>query len=391
MSDCNKRKTMNSHFLFLKKTKVLFFIFVLFLIPNVFGNSNNITEPTRDSKDCRYGIQIPLQGGDTRRSELAFDSYDLNPATSPDIYNMQKLITFNEESFEFINVAISNLWPPDTDPKKALEDADKWDDEKEKSQDKKQYDSLYFYDFRKASGRHLEGSIYYFKGDYGASIVPLRESQRLLKDIYEDVSERHTEFSRVLLSYAANRIIPSKDIQARYLLKQAFRELRNAEINYCMGWNSSPPQYRKKILHFQDGITASRKARRFALLSLIEYYTPKDEKRAYKKQKLNEYKDPAYDGSVNSYEYLKKTLRNYIENKWIEPKITSRIIFSKPMTNKEINYEAKPDPIDLMEVLDDCYGIITYKRMSILEVTNQYLKKEQALEEVLPSTKNESQ
>lgn len=371
---------------FSTKMAVLICIVSVFIVNNLLSNSKDITEPTRDSKDCRYGIQIPLQGGDTRRSELAFDSYDLNPATSPDMYNMQKLITFNEESFEFINVAISNLWPPDTDPKKALEDADKWEDEKEKSQDKKQYDSLYFYDFRRASGKHLEGSIYYFKGDYGASIVPLRESQRLLKDIYEDVAERHTEFTRVLLSYASNRIIPSKDIQARYLLKQAFKELKNAEINYCMGWNSSPPQYRKKILHFQDGITASRKARRFAILAIIEYNTPVDEKRAYKKQKLNEYRDPAYDGSVNNYEYLKKTLRNFIENKWIEPKITSRIIFNKPMTNKEINYEAKPDPIDLMEVLDDCYGIITYKRMSILEITQQYLKKEQALEESIPAT-----
>jgi len=360
-------------------------LFLILVIQTSLQSEIDDFESNRDSKECRYGIQIPLQNGDNRRSELAVDSYDLNPATTPDIYSMQKLIDSNQQNFEFINVAISNLWPPDTDPKKALEEADKVEKDKNKITDKKQYDSLYFYDFRRASSKQLEGSIYYFKGDYSSSVVPLRESQRLLKDIFEDVSERHNEYTRVLLSYAANRIIPSKDIQARYLLKQAFRELKNAEINYCLGWNTSPPQYRKKILHYSDGIQASRKARRYVLLSLIEYHTPKDEKRAYKKQKLNEFRDPEYDGSVNSYEYLKKTLRNYIENKWIEPQITSKIIFNKPMTNKEINYEAKPDPIDLMEVLDDCYGIITYKRMSILEVTQQFLRKEQAIDEALPS------
>jgi hypothetical protein len=340
-------------------------------------------DSSRDSKECRYGIQVPLQGGDTRRSELAFGSYDLNPATNPDIYNMQKLMDANQQSFEFINVAISNLWPPDSDPKKALEEADRMEQEGDKSHDKKQYDSLYFYDFRRASSKQLEGSIYYFKGDYNASAQPLRESQRLLKDIFEDVSERHNEYTRVLLTYAANRIIPSKDNNAKYFLKLAFRELKNAEINYCMGWNSAPAQYRKKIWHFEEGIRSSRKSRRLALIALMDYNTPKDEKRAYKKEKLNEYKDPSYDGSVNSYEYLKKSLRNYIENKWIEPQITSKIAFQKPMTNKEINYEAKPDPINLMEVLDDCYGIITYKRMSIFEITKQYLRKEQAVDEAI--------
>lgn len=342
-------------------------------------------ESTRDSKECRYGIQVPLQGGDSRRSELAFGSYDLNPATNPDIYTMQRLMDSNQENFEFINVAISNLWPPDSDPKKALEDADKMEQDGEKMHDKKQYDSLYFYDFRRASSKQLEGSIYYFKGDYNNSVAPLRESQRLLKDIFEDVSERHNEYTRVLLTYASNRIIPSKDSNAKYLLKLAFRELKNAEINYCMGWNTSPAQYRKKILHYEDGIRASRKSRRLTLIALIDYFTPKDEKRVYKKEKLGEFKDPAYDGSVNSYEYLKKTLRNYVENKWIEPQITSKIAFNKPMTNKEINYEAKPDPINLMEVLDDCYGIITYKRMSILEITKQYLRKEQAVDETITS------
>jgi hypothetical protein len=103
------------------------------------------------------------------------------------------------------------------------------------------------------------------------------------------------------------------------------------------------------------------------MLGLIEFATVADEKKEYKKQKIGEYRDADYDGTTNNYNYLKKTLRNYIENKWVDGKITANVPFERPETATSFTYIAGKDtpPIDLMELLDDCYGIITYNRMDI--------------------------
>jgi hypothetical protein len=302
-------------------------------------------------------------------------------AVSPDMYNIKNLIEENRKHFEFINVAISNMIPPKADKDKPFQ-PDAEPDPDKKHDRNKELDSSYYFDYLNANQKDFEGNIYYFKGDYGLAYPPLRDAEGKLKDIYESVLERHVEFSRVLSTYAGNRIIRSKDFTAKGLLKQSLRELKIAENYYSMGWNTSPYQFRDKIYLYEEGIQASRRSRRFALLALIEFKTPEDEKRTFKKEKLNEYKDASYDGSVNHYEYLKKTLRNHIENKWLEPKISANVTYERPDT--ATNFTFVPNvtpPIDLMEVLDDCYGIITYNRISVLEETNNFLKRELIKEE----------
>ncbi|MCB1176161.1 MAG: hypothetical protein KDK36_01160 [Leptospiraceae bacterium] len=303
-------------------------------------------------------------------------------AVSPDMYNIKNLIEENRKHFEFINVAISNMIPPkkDKDGNPAPPEAEP---EPEKKHDRnKELDSSYYFDYLNANQKDFEGNIYFFKGDYGLAHPPLREAEGRLKTIYESVLERHTEYTRVMATYAGNRIIRSRDFSAKHLLKLALKQLKLAEDFYTMGWNTSPYKYRDKIYYYQDGIAASRRARRFIILALIEFKTPEDEKRVFKKEKLNEYKDPSYDGSVNHYEYLKNTLRNHIENKWLEPKISANVPFERPDTATNFTFVANVSPpIDLMEVLDDCYGIITYNRISVLEETNNFLNREMVKEE----------
>ncbi len=296
---------------------------------------------------------------------------------NPNMQNLMVLMKENQMYMEFLNVAISNMISPKGENKKSPSDLTL--DELSKPENRN-LDNAYYYDFLKANQKDLEGSLYYFKGDYNVSYRPLREAQGKIKEMYESVLERHNEYTRVLLTFASNRILRVKDPSAKNLLRQAFRELKVAENFYTMGYNSAPNLFRNKISLYQEGIVSSRRARRFAMLGLIEFATVADEKKEYKKQKIGEYRDTDYDGTTNNYNYLKKTLRNYIENKWLDGKITANVPFERPDTATSFTYIVGKDtpPIDLMELLDDCYGIITYNRISVLEQTNIFIKRDTA-------------
>ncbi|MDX1959278.1 MAG: hypothetical protein SFU98_11935 [Leptospiraceae bacterium] len=311
-------------------------------------------------------------------------------AVAPDLYNLNVLIQENRAHFEFINVIVSNMIPPKGGEKDPKADPNAKPSEDDKLHDKKM-DNSYYYEFLTANQKDLEGNIYYMKNDYSNAFVPLREAQGKLKEIFESALERHNEYTRVLTSYASTRIVRTDDYTAKWLLKKAFAEQKTAENYYTAGWNNAPYQFRNKISLYELGLHASRRARRFALLALIELKTPKDEKRIYKKQKLNEYRDPSYDGSVNDYEYIKKTLRNQIENKHLEQKISTSVTTERPETATSFTFVPNVSPpLDLMEALDDCYNIITYDRISVLEETNNFLKREGSKDNSTPPKKEEA-
>ena len=237
--------------------------------------------------------------------------------------------------------------------------------------------SFYFGKFLEANKKDFEGTLLYFRADYGEAHKPLKEAQGKIKELYEDALERHTEHTRVLVSYAAQRIIKTNDISSKHLMKLAFRDLKIAEDYYTLGWNQSPYQFRNKISLYEDGFRASRRARRFTLLALINFKTPNEDKQTYKKQSLSELQNSINEGKVNDYEYIKVTLRNFIENKLIEGKISSSVNFPRPKGATDYEFKANSSgTLDLMEMHDDNYGIITYNRISILEETNNIIRKD---------------
>jgi len=327
-----------------------------------------------------FSILLLSQGSHAVAPELDLEEMEARRranGVNPNMQNLMVLMRENQSNMEFLNIAISNMISPKTEEKKSPSELSL--DELSKPENKS-LDNAYYFDFLKANQKDLEGSLYYYKGDYNIAYRPLREAQGKIKEMYESVLERHNEYTRVLLTFTSNRVLRVKDPTAKNLLRQAFREMKVAENFYTMGYNSAPNLFRNKISLYQEGIVSSRRARRFALLSLIEYATVIDEKKAYKKQKIGEYKDPEYDGSTNNYPYLKKTLRNFIENRWLDGKITANVPFDRPDTATSFTYIPGKDtpPIDLMEVLDDCYGIITYNRISVLEETNLFIKRDTA-------------
>jgi hypothetical protein len=292
--------------------------------------------------------------------------------------NLKVLMKENKEHFEFINIVLSNMIKPQAEPDKLInyqylrikpEVASKRTLDKD--------DSYYFTKFLEGNMKDNEAAMLYLKADYELSHKPMKFAQKNIKELYEDSLERHNEHTRVLLAYVANRVIKSNDFSSKYLLKLAFKQLTVAEDSYTLGWNQAPHQYRLKISHYQDGFQASRNARRFALLSIMNYKTENEDKYVYKKQSLSEMKNSINEGRVNDYEFIKVYLRNFIENKLIDGKIAVNVPFERPRTS--MGYEFKENlgqKLDLMEMLDDAYGFISYNRISILDETNNVIKKE---------------
>lgn len=299
-------------------------------------------------------------------------------AVSPDMENQNVLMNENKIHFEFINVVLSNLIKPQSEPQKLSDYIDmkiKPDIVAKRMIDTD--DSFYYTRFLEANQKDLEGALYYYRGDYGGSQKQLREAEEKIKELYENSLERHNEHTRVLVTYAAQRILRSNDNSSKHLLKLAFRDLKMAEDYYTLGWNQSPYQFRSKIYLYEDGFRASRRARRLTLLALINFKTPNEDKPDYKKQSLSELQNSVNEGKVNDYEYMKATLRNHIENKKIDGKISSKITFTKPKSATSYGFDADSTrTLDLMEILDDCYGIITYNRISILDETNNVIRKD---------------
>jgi hypothetical protein len=299
-------------------------------------------------------------------------------AVAPDEDSIRNLQKENKSNFNFINIIISNMVKPQAEADKLTDYQNlkiKPEAAAKRTLDKN--DSFYFTKFLEANIKDNEGSMLYLKGEYDLAHKPLRESQEKIKELYEDALEKHNEHTRVLLSYIGTRIIKTDDFSSKYLLRLAFRELAIAEDSYTLGWNQAPYQFRNKINYYKEGFYSSRKARRFALLALINFKTYKDDKPIYKKQSLSELQNSVNEGRVNDYEYLKTTLRNLIENKLIESKISTSVGFPRPKTATD--YEFKPNTgtaIDIMEIHDDNYNVITYNRISILEETNNIIRKD---------------
>ncbi len=292
--------------------------------------------------------------------------------------NLNVLMNENKIHFQFINVVISNLIKPQAEPDKLSNYSNmKIKPEASAKRIIDKDDSFYYNKFLEANQKDFEGTLLYFRGDYGEAHKPLKEAQSKIKELYEDSLERHTEHTRVIVSYAAQRIIKSNDVSSKRLMKLAFRDLKIAEDYYTLGWNQSPYQFRNKISLYEDGFRASRRARRFTILALMNYKTADEDKNTYKKQSLSELQNSVNEGKVNDYEYMKVTLRNFIENKIIEGKISNTVTFPRP--KGATDYEFKGDnssSLDLMEMHDDSYEIITYNRISILEETNNVLRKD---------------
>lgn len=301
---------------------------------------------------------------------LALSYFTLAMALPVDETNLGALRKENYANMEFINTVISNLTPPNAIKIEGAEDTKK-----------KKIDSIYYYELLNANKKDLDAARLYYKGEYEAAFRPMREAQGKLVNIYQIALEKHLTDTNYINEYGGTKIIRTKDKTANRLLKIAIKYQVIAERNYILGLNNSPHQYRNKIELFKEGIQNSRLSRRFFLAAMVELRTMDVDKNQYKKVSFDEVRKKLEESSASYYDRMKDTLRACIENRLIEASIQSP---SSPSSEK----------INLLELHDDNWGIITYSRVSLLEETNKVLRMEPDMIDLkdtkAPTTKTEA-
>ncbi|MDO6395170.1 AraC family transcriptional regulator [Leptospira santarosai] len=306
-------------------------------------------------------------------------------AVSPDQINLGILIGENKTNLKFINICVSNLAPileegaaSDKSPPNntkvesaAAIGAPTGTPGKEELYKKlagvPSYASL-----KKANQSDFNGNMLYFQSNYSLSFKNLRGAQGEMKDLYQATHEQYLQNSRILLEYASPLIVRSNDKIAQHLLRLGFRDLKNSEDHFTIAYNSAPYQFRYKLLLHGEGIKIARRARKFALLAMIASKTPTEDKPEYQFVNLDDIRAAVEKENISDYEKIRNTLINYIDNDLLQRKIVPP-------------GEAKDKPIDILEIHDDNYGIITSGRISLMDLSNEEIRTDNMIQkETLP-------
>ncbi|EMJ93971.1 adhesin OmpL37 family surface protein [Leptospira alstonii] len=304
-------------------------------------------------------------------------------AVSPDQINLGILIGENKTNLKFINICVSNLAPLTDESAASNPDKNPPNNTKAevggvsgvagKEEFYKKLGAIPSYtSLKKANQFDFNGNMLYFQSNYSLSFKNLRAAQGEMKDLYQATHEQYLQNSRVLLEYASPLIVRSNDKIAQHLLRLGFRDLKSSEDHFTIAYNSSPYQFRYKLLLYGEGIKIARRARKFALLAMIASKTPTEDKPEYQFVNLDDIRTAVEKENISDYEKIRNTLINYIDNDLLQRKIVPP-------------GEAKERPIDILEIHDDNYSIITSGRISLMDMSNDEIKTEDMIQkETLP-------
>jgi len=122
--------------------------------------------------------------------------------------------------------------------------------------------------------KHFNGEVAFLQGEYKRAFDYVYDSQKDMVLLYEHMlTEYYLEDSKNLLDGLAPAIIRSKNNLARQYLTLGYRDRTVSRNFYTIGEASHPRLYSYKIFKYREGITYSRRAKRYAFLSL---YTGQD-------------------------------------------------------------------------------------------------------------------
>lgn len=295
---------------------------------------------------------------------------------SPDQTNLAILIDENKLNLKFINICASNLSPPMSEEKGVKPQANTPTAAENAQTGQKPAgtapageEELYkrlntldnYRSFKKSNQADFNGNMWYFQGNYSLSYRNLKSAQAEMKDLFQVIHENYVRSARILLEAASPLIIRSNDKIAQHLLKLGFRDLKSSEDSFTSAYNSSPYQYRVKLVLHGEGIKVARRAKRFAILAMISAKTPNDDKSEYRFVNLDEMRNAAEKENISDYDRIRNTLIDYIDNELISQKVAPP-------------GEVKTNPIDLLETHDDNYSFITNGRVSFLEKSNEEIR-----------------
>lgn len=210
-------------------------------------------------------------------------------SASLDQNNISRLIQFNERALQFIDVCVSNFG---TEEHVEL--------------------------LKSANQDNFTGKIWFLQNEYRRSYEFLHKSQGTLRTLflrmYQDV---YSISARQLLEEFSAQIIEQRDQHANYFLRMGYRDLEMSRQYSVMGYNYNRFLYSNKIVLYMDAIKYARKAKRYAMRSILEVNTPVTEKAAYKKQSITEGLGyaPSFKEDVGVYVRLRRAINGLISTR----------------------------------------------------------------------------
>ena len=291
-------------------------------------------------------------------------------AEAPDLTNMGRLLVSNKNSIQFLDNAISNLARPEdvaarTDFSKRMVDL-----------------------YRAAIQHDFYAQLWYLQGNYSNTYRELKESQNQLQQAYRQILVNYIDETWVLLEESAPLVVRTKDHGARHLLRLGYRDLESARLFFQRGYNIKPTLHQNQILSYEEGIKRIRRARRYAILSLIEAKLPLSEKPKYRVVTLDDVRKKK-EGTLFSqsdYERVLNTLANLMGRR-----LLPRFVRKPLPRENSLASESRMIQLELLGIHQDNYNrLLSDRRSTWQEIVTKLDVREFNRDKVLPArdTKN---
>jgi hypothetical protein len=155
--------------------------------------------------------------------------------------SVDRMLKENKEFIDFLDVCMSNFGEKERD----------------------QYFDVY--------EMHFNADVAYLQSDYKRAYNSIYNSQKRQTSVFPEVlAKYYLEDSKTLLDRIAPEIIKSKNAPARHYLSLGYRDRATARNFQVMADAQNPRQFSEKIFRYMEAIKISRRAMRFAFLSLFE-------------------------------------------------------------------------------------------------------------------------
>lgn len=210
-------------------------------------------------------------------------------ANAPDRAFCEKILSENKRFIDFINVGISNF-----------------------------AGERHLKIFRAAALEHYKAHKEYLSGHYKETHAHVRESQKILKDLYlQALNDYYQKDTRELLERNAAMIVETKDVRAAHFMRLGYRDLKVSEIYESKGYNHNKHLYSTKIWFYIDAIKYARQAKRYAFLAIIESQTPYADKDDFKVQTIDDYFNKPAAEKQRDFDRVQSRLINLINRKLV--------------------------------------------------------------------------
>jgi hypothetical protein len=182
------------------------------------------------------------------------------------------------------------------------------------------YTEEYFKVYKEAATLDFEANTYFLSGEFKKCFDKIIESQKLLRKLYYDIlTNRYEVDAEQMLKMSGPIILLSKDKKAEYFLRTGYEEKAKGIYQKKLGFGINHFMLSQKIKFYINAIDHIIRAKRYAILALVESAIPLIDKTNFKSQTFEEaLKSKDRDKSpkeVNDFEYIRNELINNINKK----------------------------------------------------------------------------